>query len=72
MIACSSVTTFPIETSQAMGGKSDFVNQSVRSWSRMGALINLSIVSTHEYDQICGWKRITGVRSKVMYRSRTV
>lgn len=30
----------PIETSQAMGRKRNFVNQSLRSWSRIGALIN--------------------------------
>lgn len=41
LIAFSSVTTPPMETSWAMGGKSDLVNQSTRSWSRFWAFINL-------------------------------
>ena len=30
-----------METSQAIGGKSDLENQSTKSWSRMLALVNL-------------------------------
>ena len=66
-MACSLVTTPPIATSQAMGGKKYFVNQSSKSWSGIGALMSLSTLSIHEYGLKYVWSYFDVERLKCPY-----